>query len=154
MSGSLRQSSKVTHIFAAIAFVALLCPYAGVSNAQYRGPVYKANVPKAKATSLRAIIEAIQLNYKVTQMLVSGSDNVQEMSRMLNRSYRIQQDAVGPIEGIQDPGLIYAIKLINEVGKPGTENAGGAIQNGDSEAALGYLEKVRKAHQQIMAILH
>lgn len=154
MLGSLRTNRKTRHVFAAIAFVALSGSYTGVCNAQYKGPVYKANVPKAKATSLRAIIEAIQLNYKVTQLLLSGSDNVQEMSRMLNRSYRIQQDAVGPIEGIQDQGLIYAIKLINEVGKPGTENAGGAIQNGDSEAALGYLEKVRKAHQQIMVLLH
>jgi hypothetical protein len=75
------------------------------------------------------------------------------MSDMLKRSYRIQQDAVGPIEGIQDQGLIYAIKLINEVGKPETENAGGAVRNGDPDDALARLEKVRKAHQQIMVLL-
>ena len=139
--------NSVARILIAIVVLALYAHGEAAQSFRYK------DYRKEKAEANKLLGGAMQLNFKVTQMLINGSGNVQEMSNLLSRSYGLQQRVVTPIEGIPDPGLIYVIKLINEIGKPDTENAGGAIRSGNMDQALELLEKVRKAHQQMLVVL-
>ena len=121
---------------------------------------YQENPTLRKSKGRDALTKAMTLNAQVAVMLHQGSEQIDDMVRMLGQSYGHQVAAIAQAEGIvrevkfKDPIMERSILEMYEEGKPPTMMAQSQIKGGDYDSALASLAVAKRTHQKFMTVLY